>query len=119
MKDFIKIYFLFVHHLCCIKYEHPFGPFQRRVQLRHLFRQAHSKTLHLDRLRRKKQFAMIGPATKTQVEVGLNVQELADAERLTTVKAGGMCNYKIRLSDPAEADEQLISWLRQAYERAN
>jgi len=69
-------------------------------------------------LRRKKQFAMIGPATKTQVEVGLNVRDLADAERLTAVKAGGMCNYKIRLTDLAEVDDQLLGWLRQAYENA-
>jgi predicted transport protein len=70
-------------------------------------------------LRRKKQFVMIGPATKTQVEVGLNVKDLADAERLTVVPAGGMCNYKIRLTDAVEVDDQLVGWLRQAYEGAN
>ncbi|MEZ4677840.1 MAG: DUF4287 domain-containing protein [Caldilineaceae bacterium] len=70
-------------------------------------------------LRRKKQFAMIGPATKTQVEVGLNVKDLPAAARLTAVKAGGMCNYKLRLSHVAEIDEQLIDWLRAAYESAS
>lgn len=70
-------------------------------------------------LRRKKQFAMIGPATKTQVEVGLNVQDLADAKRLTAVKTGGMCNYKIRLSDPVQVDAQLIGWLYQAFASAS
>ena len=69
-------------------------------------------------LRRKKQFAMIGPATKGQVEVGLNAKGLPNAERLTVVPAGGMCNYKIRLTDPAEVDEELIGWLKQAYEAA-
>lgn len=69
-------------------------------------------------LRRKKQFAIIGPATNTQVELGLNVKELQDAERLTALGPGAMCNYKIRLSSPAEVDEQLIGWLRMAYERA-
>lgn len=69
-------------------------------------------------LRRKKQFAMLGPATKTQVEVGLNVKGLETAGRLTEVPAGGMCNYKVRLSDLAEVDEQLIDWLRQAYDSA-
>ena len=69
-------------------------------------------------LRRKKQFAMIGPATKTQVEVGINAKGLPAAERLTVVPPGGMCNYKIRLSDPAEVDDELITWLQQAYANA-
>jgi len=69
-------------------------------------------------LRRKKQFAMIGPATKSQVEVGLNVKALPAAERLTVVPPGGMCNYKTRLADPSEVDDDLISWLQQAYASA-
>ena len=66
-------------------------------------------------LRRKKQFAMIGPATKGQVEVGLNVKELPAATRLTVVPAGGMCNYKIRVDDPEQVDAELIGRLEQAY----
>ncbi|MEZ4861743.1 MAG: DUF5655 domain-containing protein [Caldilineaceae bacterium] len=66
-------------------------------------------------LRRKKQFAMIGPATKTQVEVGLNVKDLPATDRLTPVAVGGMCNYKIRLTDPQEVDDELISWIQHAY----
>ena len=69
-------------------------------------------------LRRKKQFAMIGPATKTQVEVGLNAKDLPAAERLTVLPPGGMCNYKVRLSDPAEVDDELRAWLQQAYANA-
>lgn len=69
-------------------------------------------------LRRKKQFAMIGPASKGQVEVGLNAKGLPAAERLTVVPAGGMCNYKVRLADPNDVDDALITWLKQAYENA-
>lgn len=69
-------------------------------------------------LRRKKQFAMIGPATKTQVEVGMNVKELADDGRLKVMPKGSMCNYTIRLGDAAEVDETLFSWLQAAYESA-
>jgi Domain of unknown function (DUF5655)/Domain of unknown function (DUF4287) len=67
-------------------------------------------------LRRKKQFAMIGPATKTRVEVGLNMKGVSATERLTELPAGGMCNYKVKLSDPAEVDDELIQWLKYAYE---
>jgi predicted transport protein len=69
-------------------------------------------------LRRKKQFAMIGPATKTQVEVGLNVKGLAPAERLVEQPPNSMCNYKVRLSEVAEVDATLIAWIKRAFESA-
>jgi hypothetical protein len=67
-------------------------------------------------LRRKKQFVMIGPATNTRVEVGLNMKAAAPAARLIEVPAGGMCNYKVRLANPEEVDAELIAWIRQAYD---
>ena len=66
-------------------------------------------------LRRKKQFAMIGPATNTRVEVGLNIKNLAPHERLVEVPPGGMCNYKVKLAQAGEVNDELITWLRQAY----
>lgn len=67
-------------------------------------------------LRRKKQFAMIGPATVTAVEIGLNVKGLRAAARLTVVPPGGMCQYKVRIGSPAEVDNELLAWIKQAYE---
>lgn len=69
-------------------------------------------------LRRKKQFAMVGPATRSQVEVGLNARELEASDRLKEQKAGGMCQYKVRVSDPTEVDDELIGWLRTAFDAA-
>jgi len=68
-------------------------------------------------LRRKKQFAMLGPATKTQVELGLNAKGLP-AGRLVEQPAGGMCNYKVRLSQAAEVDAELLGWVRAAFDGA-
>ena len=68
--------------------------------------------------RRKKQFAMIGPATKTQVEVGLNAKGLKPGPRLSELPAGGMCNYKVRLGAPSEVDVELMGWVRAAYDAA-
>lgn len=68
--------------------------------------------------RRKKQFAMIGPATKTQVEVGINVKGLEATDRLQELPAGRMCNYKVRLSEVAEVNTELIDWIKAAYEAA-
>lgn len=69
-------------------------------------------------LRRKKQFAMIGPATNTRVEVGLNIKSLPANERLLLQPAGGMCNYKVKLTAVEEIDVDLLDWIRQAYESA-
>lgn len=69
-------------------------------------------------LRRKKQFAMIGPATKTRVEVGLNMKGVAATTRLIEMPPGKMCQYKVNLSDSKEVDKELISWIKQAYDSA-
>jgi len=69
-------------------------------------------------LRRRKQFAMLGPATRSQVELGLNARELAPDARLKALPEGGMCRYAVRLSSPDEVDERLRGWLRTAYDEA-
>lgn len=67
-------------------------------------------------LRRKKQFATLGPATKTRFEVGLNMKGVDGTERLLALPPGGMCQYKVNLTDPAEVDAELLAWIRRAYE---
>lgn len=66
--------------------------------------------------RRKKQFAMIGPATKTQVEVGLNMKGVKATARLQELPPGGMCNYKVRVGAASEVDAELIGWIKTAYD---
>jgi hypothetical protein len=43
-------------------------------------------------LRRKKQFAMLGPATKDALELGLNAKQLPASPRLKSMPPGGMCS---------------------------
>lgn len=68
--------------------------------------------------RRKKQFAMIGPATNTRVEVGINAKGLKASERLQELPTGQMCNYKVKLANLQDVDAELIGWIRTAYEAA-
>lgn len=69
-------------------------------------------------LRRKKQFAMIGPATNTRVEVGLNMKGVDANTRLAGMPSGGMCNYKVNVTGIADVDAELIGWIKRAYESA-
>jgi hypothetical protein len=69
-------------------------------------------------LRRKKQFAMIGPGTNTRVDVGLNVKGVDATSRLQALPPGGMCQYKVKVVDASEVDKELIAWVRQAYDAA-
>jgi hypothetical protein len=67
-------------------------------------------------LRRKRQFAMLGPASNTRFELGINVKNLETDERLVEQPTGSMCNYKVRLIDADQVDEIVVSWVRRAYE---
>lgn len=69
-------------------------------------------------LRRKKQFAMLGPKTNTRFEVGINAKGLKKDARLMEQPAGSMCNYVVPLTDPKEVDAELVQWLKAAYEAA-
>jgi len=69
-------------------------------------------------LRRKKQFAMIGPATNSRVEVGINHKTLGAHPRLIEQPAGSMCNFIVKVTQPDEVDGELIGWIKQAFESA-
>jgi hypothetical protein len=69
-------------------------------------------------LRRRKQFAMMGPATRDAIEIGLNHKALGPSNRLKVVPPGGMCQYKVRIAVPGEVDAELQAWLKAAYEGA-
>ena len=69
-------------------------------------------------LRRKKQFAMLGPGTNTRVDVGLNMKGTPGTDRLLEQPAGGMCSHKVRVTSADEVDAELLRWVRQAYDGA-
>jgi hypothetical protein len=69
-------------------------------------------------LRRKRQFVMIGPATKTRVEVGINSKTLEATDRLIGMPPGGMCQFKVNLTEAFQVDDELIAWIKQGYDAA-
>ena len=69
-------------------------------------------------LRRKKQFLMVGPATKDSVEIGLNAKDLPPHERLKVQPPGSMCNATTRIGSVAEVDALLKGWMKRAFDAA-
>lgn len=67
-------------------------------------------------LRTRKQFATLGPATATRLEVGLNGRHFVAGDRLLQLPAGQICHFQVRLAEGATADAQLLEWIRSAYE---
>ena len=70
-------------------------------------------------LRRAKQFGIIQPSTKTRVDVGINLAGVAATGRLEEFGSfNSMVSHRVRLSAVEDVDQELVGWLRQAYEAA-
>ncbi len=70
-------------------------------------------------LRRKKQFALLQPATKTRFEIGLNVKNVENEGILEYVKSkNSMCSHKIKIMDKKEITDEVYSWIKKAYQDA-
>ena len=70
-------------------------------------------------LRRKKQFALIQPSTKTRLDIGLNIKGLEPEGKL---EASGsfnvMCSHRIRTESTEDIDSMVIDWIKLAYDQA-
>ncbi len=65
-------------------------------------------------LRRHKQFALIEPASAQRIALGLNLGDAPASARLLTVK--GMCTHRVDVRTLDDIDDELVDWLKQAYE---
>jgi len=71
-------------------------------------------------VRRKKQFAMLQPATKTRFEIGINLKGKSPEGKLEAITAtNAMCSHKISISSLSDIDDEVITWLKYAYDVAN
>jgi len=69
-------------------------------------------------LRRKKQFCLLEPKTKTRLEVGLNMKGIIAAGKLEANPPGGMCTHKIRVEKADDIDAEVYGWISEAYSQA-
>jgi hypothetical protein len=69
-------------------------------------------------LRRKKQFAMLGPKTNERFELGLNLKDDIMDARVKPMPPGGMCQYVVPLANAGEIDAKVLGYLKRAYDAA-
>lgn len=69
-------------------------------------------------LRRKKQFAMLGPKTNDRFELGINLKDEVSHKTVKAMAPGGMCQYVAALTAPSDVDAALIAIIKRAYDAA-
>ena len=70
-------------------------------------------------LRRSKQFALVQPSTKTRMDIGLILRGVESDGILEDAGSwNSMCTHRIRLNSAEDFNEEVVSWLRAAYEKA-
>ena len=70
-------------------------------------------------LRRKKQFAIIQPTTATRLDIGFILKGVPPTERLESASNfNALFTHRVRVNTINDVDEQLITWLKQAYDLA-
>ena len=68
---------------------------------------------------RKRQFVLIKPATKTRIDLGFKLKDKPITNRLeNSGPFGTMCTHRVRISESAEIDNELKSWILEAYEKS-
>jgi hypothetical protein len=68
----------------------------------------------------RRTFAAVQATTKSRVDLGLRLDDVPPAGRLLVAKniASGTINLRIALGGPGEIDEEVLGWLRRAYDES-
>ena len=62
---------------------------------------------------------MIQPTTATRLDVGIILKDVPTTERLESAAGfNALFTHRVRVNSINDVDEQLITWLRQAYDLA-
>ena len=70
-------------------------------------------------IKTSKQFAIIKPATKTRIDLGLKLKDIKPEGRLeSSGPFGTMCTHRVQLKAVEEVDKEVSDWLAQAYKKS-
>ncbi|MCW5518766.1 DUF4287 domain-containing protein [Aureitalea sp. L0-47] len=68
---------------------------------------------------RKRQFILIKPATKTRIDLGFKLKDKPTTARLgNSGPFGTMCTHRVQLHEVSDVDEELKSWIKEAYDKS-
>ena len=71
-------------------------------------------------LRRKRQFAILQPATKNRFEIGINLKGQEPKGVLELVSGtNNMCSHKIKIESDNDITPEVIDWIRLAHDKSN
>ncbi len=68
---------------------------------------------------RENQFALIQPSTKNRIDLGLKLKDKPTTNRFKAAKnfGSGSITHKVGLTSRKDIDDELIAWMREAYEQ--
>jgi len=68
---------------------------------------------------RKRQFALIKPASKARIDLGLKIAGKDTGQRLeNSGPFGTMCTHRVQITGSDQIDNELKGWLLEAYEKS-
>ncbi len=68
---------------------------------------------------RKYQFALIKPATKTRIDLGLKLKGTPVQGKLeNSGPFGTMCTHRIQLHSLEDVDQEVLGWIKEAYQKS-
>ncbi len=68
---------------------------------------------------RKRQFILIKPATKTRIDLGFKFKDKPTTDRLeNSGPFGTMCSHRVQLTSSEQVDDELKSWIKEAYDQS-
>ena len=70
-------------------------------------------------VRRKKQFAILQPSTKTRLDIGLNIKGVSPSGNVETAGSwNAMCTHRIKVEDETQLSRELFELVKLAYNQA-
>ncbi len=68
---------------------------------------------------RKRQIALIKPATKIRIDLGLKIKDKEPDGRLgSSGPFGTMCTHRVQLTEASQVNNELKAWLQEAYDQS-
>lgn len=66
-----------------------------------------------------RKFGIVQPSSAARLDIGIKLKGVAPSGRLEAAGSwNNMVSHRVRITDPAQIDAEVLAWLRQAYDAA-